>query len=103
MYELIREITNNHTEEILMETHDQAGLDELLENNFDWFNLEPMIRVTEINDFNLSVLYENGFSQNFQAAAIFGVDDDEGEDIAMSFRDDTRFVVDRELLIKILK
>jgi hypothetical protein len=101
LYALVSEITSNHTEEILMEAHNQAGLDELIENDFDWFNLEPLIRITEINDVSLTALYENDI-QNYQVAELLGVDEDEAEDRAMAFRDDLRCAIDRALLIKIL-
>lgn len=100
LYALVSEITSNHTEEILMEAHNQSGLDELLENDFDWFNLEPLIRITEINDVSISALYENDI-QNYQVAELLGVDEDEAEDRAMAFRDDLRWAIDRELLFKI--
>ncbi len=101
LYALVSEITSNNTEEILIEAHNQSGLDELLENDFDWFNLEPLIRITEINDVSLSALYENDI-QNYQVAELLGVDEDEAEDRAMSLRDDLRRAVDRELLFRLL-
>lgn len=102
LYALISEITSNHTADILMEAHNQSGLEELLENDFDWFNLDPNIRITEINDINLSALYELEI-QNNQVAAILGVDEDEAESRVSDFLQDLRFAVDRELLIKLLK
>ena len=101
LYELISEITSYHTAEILMEAHNQSGLDELLENDFDWFNLDPNIRITEINDINLSAIYELEI-QNNQEAALLGVDEDDAESRAQDFRGDTRCAVNRELLIKLL-
>jgi hypothetical protein len=101
LYALVSEITSTHTEEILIEAHNQSGLDELLENDFDWCHLEPIIRVTEINNVNLSALYDFD-CQTFQVAAILGVDEDEAEDRAMSLRDDLRRVVDRELLFRLV-
>lgn len=102
LYELIREITYNHTEVILNEAYNQSGLDELLENDFDWFNLEPIIRITEINDVNLNALYEDDI-QNDQVAALLRVKEDEAEDQLSDLLTNIRFAVDKELLIKLLK
>jgi hypothetical protein len=101
LYELIREITYNHTEEILMEALNQSGLNELLENDFDWFNCDPTIRITELSDVNIGALYDS--DQNYQVAELLGVDEDVAEERAMSLRDDLRCGVDRELLLKIIK
>lgn len=58
--------------------------------------------VAEINDINLSALYELEI-QNNQVAGLLGVDKDEAESRAQDFTGDLRFAVDRELLIKLLK
>ena len=100
LYALVDEITSNHAEEILVEAHNQSGLDDLLDNDFDWWNLSPIIRITELNDINISALYDS--DQNYQVAALLGVDEDEAEDRAMSLRDDLRRAVDRELLFRLL-
>jgi len=102
LYAIIIEITSNHIEEILIEAHNQSGLAKLLENDFDWFNLEPIIRITEINDINLSALYENEI-QNDQVAELLGVGEDEAESRLSDFLTDLRYAVDRELLFKLLK
>jgi hypothetical protein len=102
LYALIIEITSNHAEEILIEAHNQSGLDELLENDFDWFNCDPNIRITEINDVNLSALYENEI-QNYQVAELLGVGEDDAESRLSDFLTDLRFAIDRELLFKLLK
>ena len=102
LYALIIEITSNHAKEILIEAHNQSGLDELLENDFDWFNCDPNIRITEINDVNLSALYENEI-QNYQVAELLGVGEDDAESRLSDFLTDLRFAVDRELLFKLLK
>ena len=77
-------------------------MDELLENDFDWFNCDPNIRITEINDVNLSALYENEI-QNYQVAELLGVGEDDAESRLSDFLTDLRFAVDRELLFKLLK
>ena len=100
LYALVDEITSNHAEEILVEAHNQSGLDDLLDNDFDQWNLSPIIRITELNDINISALYDS--DQNYQVAALLGVDEDEAEDRAMSLRDDLRRAVDRELLFRLL-
>ena len=102
LFAIIIEITSNHIEEILIEAHNQSGLAKLLENDFDWFNLEPIIRITEINDINLSALYENEI-QNDQVAELLGVGEDEAESRLSDFLTDLRYAVDRELLFKLLK
>lgn len=99
---LVEEITYNHTEEILMESHNQSDLDELLENDFDWFNYEPTIRITEINDVNLGALYEKDI-QSDQVASLLGVNEDEAEDEASAFLTNSRYAVDRELLFSVAK
>ena len=102
LYALIIEITSNHAKEILIEAHNQSGLDELLENDFDWFNCDPNIRITEINDVNLSALYENEI-QNYQVAELLGVVEGDAESRLSELLMDLRFAVDRELLFKLLK
>lgn len=97
---LVEEITSNHTEEILIEAHNQSGLDELLENDFDWFNYEPTIRITEINGVNLGALYEKDI-QSDQVASLLGVNENEAEDVVSDFLTNTRCSVDRELLLSL--
>lgn len=98
---IVEEVSFNHIEEILIEAHNQSGLDELLENDFDWFNYEPTIRITEINDVNLGALYEKDI-QSDQVASLLGVNEDEAEDVVSDFVSNSRFVVDRELLFRLL-
>jgi len=102
LFTLVQEITYNHTEEILMEAHNQSGLDELLENDFDWFNYEPTIRITEINDLNLGALYEKDV-QTDQVASLLGINEDEAADEAADFLTNSRCAVDRELLFSVAK
>ena len=99
---LVEEITYNHTEEILLEAHNQSGLDELLENDYDWFNYDPTIRITEINDVNLGALYEKDI-QSDQVASLLGVNENEAEDVVSDFLTNTRCSVDRELLLSVAK
>lgn len=99
---LVEEITSNHTEEILIEAHNQSGLDELLENDFDWFNYEPTIRITEINGVNLGALYDKDI-QSDQVASLLGVNENEAEDVVSDFLTNTRCSVDRELLLSVAK
>jgi hypothetical protein len=102
LFTLVEEITSNHTEEILMEAHNQSGLNELLENDFDWFNYDPTIRITEINDVNLGALYEKDI-QSDQLASLLGVNEDEAADEVSDFLTNSRYAVDRELLISVAK
>ena len=102
LFSLVEEITYNHTEEILMEAHNQSGLDELLENEYDWFNYDPTIRITEINDVNLGALYEKDI-QSDQVASLLGVNENEAEDEVSDFLTNSRYAVDRELLFSVVK
>jgi hypothetical protein len=99
---LVKEIMDNHAGEILMEAHNQSGLDELLENDFDWFNYEPTIRITEVNDVNLIALYEKDI-QSDQVESLLAINEDEAEDEVSDFLTNSRCAVDRELLISVAK
>ena len=102
LFSLVEEITYNHTEEILMEAHNQSGLDELLANDFDWFNYDPTIRITEINDVNFGALYEKDI-QSDQLASLLAINEDEAEDEVSNFLTNSRCAVDRELLFSVAK
>lgn len=97
---LFSEILSNHIDEILVEANNQCGLEELLENDFDWFNLDPLIRITAINDIDISALYSNE-SQSYNKAEILGVEEDQVEDLAQYPISDLRCAIDRELLLRL--
>ena len=102
LVKIINEALNNNIGFILSTASTEIDLEELKEDEYDWFYLSPNIRVLAIGDVDISSIYNvynsvSGYESD--AAELLAVDESEVEDYVTDFMTDIAFHFDKQMFL----
>lgn len=102
LVKIINEALNNNIGFILSTASTEIDLEELKEDEYDWFYLSPNIRVLAIGDVDISSIYNvynsvSGYESD--AAELLAVDESEVEEYVTDFMTDIAFHFDKQMFL----